>query len=139
MNHLYELNLDQISRDEIIGVSFVADQPMGGIRDFKNLTIQQLQKLIDYRFTPECEAAETGPMIAEFLAFARQLQQRSPTLSVSFDGYAIESWRWDYRVTIEAITIQGDIALEIRNLFLKFACGSENRRIEADLLYAWFD
>lgn len=139
MTMIKNLNPDQISRDEIIGSNFIELKSSGGIRDFKNLPVDKLQILVEQNFATLNDSCDYSPTIGEYLAFADEIKTVNPDLIITFDGHSVDSWRSDYRVSIEAISIQGVIDLTIREMFLTFVGKPDNLKITENILYAWYD
>jgi hypothetical protein len=44
MEYFYRLNIEQTRRDEIIGASFITDKASSGLKNFLNLSLEQLQQ-----------------------------------------------------------------------------------------------
>lgn len=139
MEYFYSLNMEQAKRDEIIGTSFITDKSTGGTKNFLNLCVEQLRQLLKENFTRPELSHNASPTIGQMLDFALECLKADSTLSVSFDGYAVDSFHWDYDVNIDAIKIRGKITPEIKSIFLKFVDGSDEATFENDYLYAWWD
>ena len=139
MKYFPDLNKDQVKRDEIIGTSFITDKSTGGLKTFLNLSLEQLQQLLQENFILADSSYNARPTIAELLNFALECLKVAPALSISFDGFAIDTFRWDYNVDIEAIRIRGKINSDIKLLFLKFVDGADETKVKNDYLYAWWD
>ena len=93
MEYFYSLNIEQTKRDEIIGTSFITDSSTGGLKDFLNLSLAQVQQLLKKIFTLVELRHNASHMIGQMLDFGLECLKADSTLSVSFDGYAVDSFR----------------------------------------------
>lgn len=109
MEYFYSLNMEQAKRDEIIGASFIIGKYTGGTKNFLNLCVEQLQQLLKEKFTLVELSHNASPTIGQMLDFTLECLKADSTISVSFDGYAVDSFRWDYHVSIDVIKIRGNI------------------------------
>lgn len=136
---IQNLNPDQVLRDSIIGSNFIETESKGGIRDFKNLPVDTLKLLVEQNFAHEHDSCDYGPTINEYLAFTDDILKCNSDLIITFDGHAVDHWRSDYRVSVEAISIQGVIDLTIRRMFLHLVGNADDLKVTENLLYAWYD
>lgn len=72
---------------------------LGGIRNFKDLTLNGLQELLDNGFIDLDEAQNDGLTVQQFLDFVKDCELDK----VKFLGYAVSKDRPDCRVTIDGM------------------------------------
>lgn len=111
-------NKDVQTRDQIIKANsdFYDESFEGGIKHFKRLKPAALYKLIDQQFADPDDYQNMAPTIQEFLEFA----QKYPELKPTFSGYAVESKRDDYRVSIDEIVLENPV-INSRSTLIAFA------------------
>lgn len=69
----------------------------GGIRRFSGMSYDTLKQLVDNNFADVNDTQNDSPSIEEFMEYAKTHPH------VTFEGYAVELDRDDYRVSIETI------------------------------------
>ncbi len=135
-NFIY--NTDHQTRDAIIfGTRLQWSEVFGGANNFYELTVDQLQQLINQGFASPIEKQNNSPMIAEFLTFARI--QASRGFEFTFEGYAISPFREDYRVSIDGIVFNGTCSNQLIAEFQDFVGSPDELDIKPNYLRAWWD
>ena len=133
-----KLNRDQKTRDKVIWGD-VEVSYTGGICNFKILTLEQLEGLIEGNFINLFERQNNSPSVEQF----REFLKKHPDMVAH--GYAVGLEREDYRVTIEGVCFAGKQAAsqqlmeDFEELCLgdKYGCGPDSMNIES--LYCWWD
>ena len=133
-----KLNRDQKTRDKVIWGD-VEPSYTGGICNFKVLTSDQLERLIEENFINLFERQNNSPSVEQF----REFLKKHPDMVAH--GYAVGLEREDYRVTIEGVCFAGKQAAsqqlmeDFEELCLgdKFGSGPDSMNIES--LYCWWD
>jgi hypothetical protein len=134
----FTCNRDYLTRDNIIfGSSLEWEELCGGAKNFYNLTVEQLQELIDLGFASPIERQNFSPAICEFLTFGRIQKNRGYVFT--FDGYVISPFREDYRVSIDGIVFHGTVSQELINDFQAFITSPDEIDIKHNYLRAWWD
>lgn len=111
---------------------------LGGIRNFKDLTVSGLQELLDNRFIDLDEAQNDGLTIQQFLDFVKDCD----LYNVKFLGYAVSQKRADCRVTIDGMHAMTDLN---EDEFLERAAKYTERAdlfeysVERSDVLIWFD
>ena len=121
------LNHDYHRRDEIVfGERINWDEDLGGAEHFQNLSLEQLEKLLEEGFANPQEKQNFSPTIEQFYEFGKNCVAKGYNLV--FIGYAISPDREDYRTSIEGIEVRVDTELiesridaNLRDEFEKFA------------------
>ena len=67
MEYFYRLNIEQTRRDEIIGASFITDKASSGLKNFLNLSLEQLQQLIKENYALVESSQNASPTIGQIL------------------------------------------------------------------------
>lgn len=128
MREINGLNADYKLRNEILGVGEEDE-----FHRFTNLSLNNLQELIDSNFIDLEECQNYSPTTEEFLNFMKE----NP--GVVAHGYAVESTRNDYRVTLEGISYDGNVDFEeLINLVDNFR-SADIFNIDTDGFYLWWD
>ncbi len=142
------LGTDMDARDNLISEQCFCDRDYGygGIRSFKNLTLEKLEKLIELGFCDPVGRQNDSPTAQQFLKF----MQKYP--DVKAHGYCIHRGRKDYRMTIEGLhltvneTDLKDPAFKKRfskyaNAFKKFCKHANNLKVSIlqGILHSWWD
>lgn len=126
-------NIEQ--RDEILFGNYDPSAYSGGIRRFRGLDSAKLETLITEGFVYVGERQNDGPSIDELLDFNEDWNDM-----YTFQGYATNSSREDYRITIDSIqrkepfTSSDEDEVDDFNYFTEAA--DEIDDIEG---YAWWD
>lgn len=104
----------------------------GGIRQFENITVDDLQKLIDNRFIDPKDRQNDSPSVRQMLNYGKKHE------NVTFNGYSVSPKRGDCRVSIDAIHqefVNDNDSVDFSNNFGyadEFTVNKKNGR-------AWFD
>jgi hypothetical protein len=129
---------DYQTRDTIIfGTSLEWSEVFGGAKNFYNLSIDQLQQLVDSGFASPIEKHNESPAIIEFLTFARI--QLFKGFIFTFEGYVVSPFREDYRVSIDGIVFNGTCEPELVADFQAFVGCPDELDIKPNYLRAWWD
>ncbi|MCV3214498.1 hypothetical protein OGM63_13415 [Plectonema radiosum NIES-515] len=139
------LNQDYHRRDEIVfGQRINWDEDFGGAERFQNLSLEQLEKLLEEGFANPQEKQNFSPTIEQFYEFGKNCVAKGYNLV--FIGYAISPDREDYRTSIEGIEVRVETELiesridaNLRDEFEKFAQSADETEINFSVLYAWWD
>lgn len=127
-------NKDTKRRAEVLGIP--DDYPSGGIRKFKNATVEQIKTLIDENFLAPSDRQNFSPTAGEFLDFMQNYPE------VRAHGYVVSPDRDDYRVTIEGLECpefkltEDSFGLYIN--FVKLCRHADELEINSEL-YSWWD
>lgn len=98
MNPNFAMNKDHERREQIIfGESYNSKKYLGGCRNFRGMTVETLQQLIDEKFADTEDQQNCAPTIGELLEYGKTHK------NVTFSGYVIDIVRNDYRVSIDTI------------------------------------
>lgn len=93
----FEYNKDIETRDSIIFGNYRPGEYHGGIRRFRELDVETLEKLIEEKFIDPEDCQNLSPTAWEFFNFMKQYPWWMA------HGYVVELKRPDYRMTIEGI------------------------------------
>lgn len=129
-NHL---NKKEKQRDEIIFGEHDKQAYLGGVRHFKNLSLDKLEKLIGNKFIDLCNRQNNAPSVREVYEFMKKYP------GYTTHGYAVWVKREDYHVSLEGVFKDWDADsveefVEFTELF-KYADEIETYPI----MYCWFD
>ena len=131
-------NRDSRTRDTIIfGKPIDWDNDLGGAYYFDELTVEQLEQLVNQQFADPAERQNFSPTLGEFLAFAQT--QKSKGFEFRFEGYVISPKREDYRVSIDGLQFQGDCSYQVITDFHAIAYNADELDIDPNFLRAWWD
>lgn len=130
------LNRNDALRDEILGVS--ALRYSGGIKPFRGLDAERLQRLIDARLIDPLARRGQGPEAWHFLRFLR----RWPCARAH--GYATSRRRPDYGVVLEGLEcdlrdMPESDAQRLRWEFEQLCRHADEYSDEGPWLFAWWD
>ena len=94
-----DLNRDVDRREQIIfgDEKYDAEKYAGGIRNFHDMSYDTLKTLVDENFVNIDDRQNDAPSIKELMEYA----EAHPYMT--FNGYAVELARADYRISIDAI------------------------------------
>lgn len=128
-----KLNNDVATRDKMIFGSYNQSKYSGGVRWFKNLSLETLKRLVEANFAEKEEAKNWAPTTAEIMDFMTKYS------GYTAHGYTVDLGRGDYRVTLEGVSKDrdADSSEELEEFQTLFK--------EADVLntnagmYCWFD
>jgi len=132
--YLYELNQDQVRRDEILKkYCKELDQTEGeDVHSFSQLSIKGLNLLISENFIPMDERQNKSPSFRTIADFVNKY----PRFKVS--GYAVDLSRSDYRISIDKIQVRGHY-LEAWHEFSKLFAEADDLYGDSRIQYAWYD
>lgn len=145
MNHLSDLdrenfvyNRDYQTRDSIIFSSSLNwSELFGGVKIFYELSVEQLQQLVNQGFASPIEKHNNSPAIVEFITFARI--QQSKGFIFTFEEYVVSPFREDYRVSIDGIVFNGICTNQVLADFEAFVGSPDELDIKSNYLRAWWD
>ena len=129
------LNTDIKRRDELIfkdGFQFER-YSCGGIRYFKDLTLDTLKSLKRENFLDASDAQNSSPTIQEFMEF----MDEHPGFTAH--GYAVIDSRSDYRVSIEGLEKDGDISRDDLVDFVDMNRWADKLNVSDNWLRCWYD
>lgn len=130
----FDFNIDVDKRDEILfGDKYDRDKYFCGTRQFNDLDVDSLTKLVELRYIDLAEHQNESPTVAEILDF----MQKHPLFQCH--GYAVELERSDYRVSIEGVRRNGAVTMEMLVDFLSLFNGADKMVVSDDYLYCWYD
>lgn len=141
----FKYNLNYQERDNLISEDTALCQDSFGMLKFYGLSIECLQKLINLKFADPKEKQNNAPSIARMLDFGNEITKKYNGISVCYHGYAIPPERPDYRVSIEVIEVHiyddfnNELYQELVNDFKKFTKSADEKKINTDCFYAWWD
>jgi len=122
-----ELNKNWKRRNEILELP-----ETDNFHNFKNVTIEQLTKLKDENFLNLEDRHNSAPSIEEFIDLLSIYDG-----SVTFMGYAVNSTRDDYRVSIDGFKINVDFGM-LKYILVNFSCYS-SIDINGNDVTLWWD
>lgn len=127
-----DLNSDQELRDAILGIT--SSQYSGGIAHFNNLKFSQLNQLSKHRFLNFKDRQNNCPNIGKIFMFLNN----NPDFTAH--GYAVDSSRNDYRISLEGVEIKRPCTEKEWDEFKKLFGGADELRGSYDTpLYCWYD
>jgi hypothetical protein len=129
--HLNTLNPNYKERDKILfGTTDV--NYWGGSKQFTELSLEDLEKLVDLEFIDVEECTSYSPTVEEILEFMSEYP------NFKAHGYAIAYERDDYRVTLEGVSHYGTYLTRDEELaFIYMFRTADDFELESG--YAWFD
>ena len=125
-------NYDDKRRCEIIGMNYPPEY-FGGCQHFVELTLSQLNSLLDEGFIDPEERQNCAPDTMEFKAFLETYPE------ATLHGYIITPDRDDYRVTIEGLEYHGEVSREMLSDFIDMFRTADDFIQDQEYLYCWFD
>ena len=130
---MFKLNKDIKTRDEIIFGEYDPQKYMGGVRYFKNINAEVLDKLNELGFIDMEDCQNYSPSNGEFIDFILEHE------NYTAHGYVVSDTRDDYRVSIEGLFKFGNITYEEAIKFIDmFRCADEFTCTKEEL-YCWYD
>lgn len=135
----FEYNSDGQERDKIIGKSYRFNEPIGGTKPFKGLSLHKLQRLINKKFANPQDYHNDAPTI-EHLADLGKLA-KSEGHKVLFAGFAVDR-KNDYRIDIDSISIYLDgrnVSQELKNKLSSFKKNADDFVFNDAFMSAWWD
>ena len=134
----FAYNTDYQTRDIIIfGNPVEWDEDLNDIKPFYQLSLAQLQQLIEQGFANPAAQQNNSPTIQAFLEFAQA--QASKGFQFAFEGYAISPFRDDYRVSVEGIIYRGNYPYQMLVEFYEFVGEPDEIDVQSHYLRAWWD
>lgn len=136
MEYLWELNLDTARRAEILGLPA---EDADRFTYFNGLSAEGLRALLDENFASPDDQQNSSPSLAEFLDY----MEGHP--GVTAHGYAVETSRRDYRVSVEGLNLlrsdlpEGADWAEESFDFLEFCRFADEFDHDAERLNSWWD
>lgn len=129
------LNIEHYKERDLIifGEEVSWDDELGGMKNFKELTLQQLETLKDKGQLKPDEQQNNSPTIEQCMTFMKQFP------GATAHGYVISPERKDYRVTLEGLEFTGECTTEIQRAFSKLCKRANDLEITSTRLYCWFD
>lgn len=127
-----EFNYDDKRRCEIIGIPYPVVYS-GGCCNFKGLTLDKLNLLLDEGFVDPEEQQNCAPNTMEFKGFLEAYPQ------ATLHGYIVSPERDDYRVTIEGLEYEGEVSKEMLFDFTEMFRFADDFNVGDDFLNCWFD
>jgi len=104
---------------------------MGGIRRFKDLSVEALKELLTLNFIDPSDRQNMAPSAWEIFYF----MQKHPKFTAQ--GYAVDISRGDYRVSLEGVNkgvaLDADESIDFINLF------RHADEFDIHTGYAWYD
>ena len=94
------MNKDIERRDKILFGRYDPDKYFGGVRYFR-ARVDVIKELLEKDFANPHERDDDAPSIKEFVEIAETCDKAD----VVFEGYAVESNRDDYRITIDGVNV----------------------------------
>lgn len=125
-------NYDDKRRCEIIGLKYPVEY-LGGCQSFTELTLTELNLLLDENFIDPEEYQNDSPNTMQFKEFLDKYPD------VRLHGYIVSPERDDYRVTIEGLEYYGDVSKEMLQDFINVFRYADDFICEDDHLFCWFD
>ena len=128
------INTNQMNNQERNSLlqPYFEEGEFGGVRYFKRLPLEVLERLIDRGFV-EMEPWNECPGMEVFLPFLR----RNPLFNAH--GYAVSPERPDTRITIEGVEFDGSLSkAKIIDFFMTFR-GADDMYIGPDHARCWYD
>ncbi len=138
MNCCFDLNTDANTRDQIIfGEDYDESKYLGGTRSFKELSLEQLNKLIDNNYIKKEDAQNASPEIGDFWEF----MSNNKHLPYKLGGYTVSTNRVDYRTSIDEIYLNDTSVASKEDVyaFVKFARYADEFNANDDCFRAWWD
>jgi len=129
---MFAYNHDQATRDAMLGICPNADY-LGGVETIKGVKLDVVEQLIDQRFADPDEAQNNSPTISGFVDFMREHPR------AVLNGYAVESRRFDYRVSFDCILLPDPSEAEVAEFARCFAGSSDDFGVGEDDVWAWWD
>ena len=128
-----KLNADIKTRDKLIFGEYDPSKYIGGVRKFKNINAETLQKLVDARFADPEGTQNDSPELGEMLAFITKY----PDYTVH--GYTVIDTRDDYRVTVEGLSKdEPETDINILREFVDMNRWADEFEITTKM-YCWYD
>lgn len=134
----FAYNTDYQTRDILLfGNPVEWDEDLGDIKPFYELSLAQLQQILEQGFASPAQQQNNSPTIQAFLEFAQA--QASTGFQFAFEGYAVSPFRDDYRVSIEGIIFHGHYPYQMLLEFYDFVGEPDEIDVESHYLRAWWD
>lgn len=131
----FNFNKNYEAREQIIfgfGEEYDKKNYPGGCRNFENMSVETLQRLVDEKFAEPDDCQNCAPTIGELLEYGKSHK------GVVFGGYAVSADRDDYRVSIDTVNQTFDNADELA-AFSKAFRDADEFSVTTESGYAWWD
>lgn len=126
------MNRDHVKRDEMLRAYFDRPEYSGGTCHFSRIPKELLAKLVKQEFADPEEQQNESPTIAEFLELEYD--------GILFDGYVVEIYRHDYRVSIDGIYVPHSGMLDKKTIeLIQELHSADDFQIDDKEVYAWWD
>lgn len=125
------MNKDHKTRDTIIYGKPITTKY--DIKNYKNLTLDQLRQLVALNFIELDECQNSSPSVSEFLEFIQKFPQ------VTAHGYVVSPERNDYRVSIEGLEYKGPITVQLAIDFTNLCREADEFTLTENKLSSWYD
>lgn len=133
-----DLNRDIDRREQIIfgNEKYDDEKYPGGIRYFHDMSYDTLKKLVEENFVNVDDKQNDAPSIKELMEYAENHQH------MTFNGYAVELARPDYRISIDAISQDFGKDKDVKTAMAEFSnhfSAADDFQIDNSAGYAWWD
>lgn len=130
---MYRLNENKKQRDKIIFGEHDAKAYPGGVRHFKNLSLDKLEQLIDGNFISLSERQNDAPSVKQIYEFMKQYP------GYNAHSYTVSVMRNDYRVSLEGVFKDcGASSMQGFDEFTElFKCADDF--LAGAIMFCWFD
>lgn len=133
MDFDFNFNKNYETREQIIfGEEYDKKKYPGGCRNFENMSVETLQRLVDEKFADPEDQQNCAPTIEELLEYGKAHK------NTVFGGYAISVDRDDYRISIDTIN-QTFGSREDLAAFSDSFCEADEFSVTTKSGYAWWD
>jgi len=138
MENEFKFNTDIKQRDEILFGKYEPDEYRGGTRNFWNVKQEVIIELFEKGFINPHDTQNKSPEMQELINFVKRRK------GYTFEGYAVDIKRDDYRITLEGLKKTGGINdNERRKFFDKFVYTEDHvansYEVSKERLFAWWD
>lgn len=129
---MYNLNERERERDIIIFGKHDVKAYLGGVRRFENLSLDNLEELINGNFVELSDCQNAAPSIEKIYEFMKKYSEYTA------HGYTVTIKRDDYRISLEGISKAGgaDSSEELEDFTKLFKHADE---FSTSPMYCWFD
>ena len=125
----------EVRRDELVfGEAQDWSKSMGGIKRYRDLTVDCLEKLVKEGFADPEETQNDSPTTQEFLEFMQQYPKARA------HGYVVSNDREDVGVTVEGLEVdRADVTTKLFRDFVQLCRYADEFNDEENGLYSWWD
>lgn len=127
------MNPDYKNRDSIIFGEYNEQDYLGGTKRFENLSLKQLEELVEKDYIGLNECQNLSPPVQDFLEFMRKYPK------VNAHGYVVSHKRDDYRTSIEGLSYHGEVNKELLLDFVHLCRHADEFVAEEEELFSWWD